>query len=102
MTRRGLVFLCITVVLIGTAACQKLQDARPFSSSIRGDLPIEHAKFTDAVPAEYGDLIGVTSNADYPTWSQAWFMRPDKSIAVLWINSSTGKIIDHVLLIPRR
>jgi len=67
-----------------------------------GQLPIEKAKFLDAIPAEYGDLIGVTSNADHPSWVQAWFMKPDKSLVVVWINGNTGKMLDHRLVIPRR
>ena len=102
MTRRHVILFCIAFVLVALSACQRLQDARPLQSAGLGDLPTEPMKFLDAVPAEFGDLISVTSRSDYPAWAQAWFMRSDRSIVVLWINSQTGKMIDRALIIPRR
>lgn len=103
MTRRIIPILCIGAAIgLSATSCQKLPASHQLEATARGELPIEATRFLDAVPADYGDLIGVTSNADVPAWSQAWFMRPDKSIVVLWINASTGKIYDKVLVIPRR
>jgi len=84
------------------AACQKMESVQPLTDSGEGKLPIEKAKFLDAIPADFGDLISVTSNAAHPWWVQAWFMRPDKSLVVVWINGRTGKMLDQYLTIPRR
>lgn len=89
--------LCLTMT-----ACQRLEDARPLEARVRGQLPTQHLPFRDAIPAEYGDLIGVTSNAEHPAWTQAWFIKPDKSIVIVWINSRTGYMLKDVVVIPRR
>ncbi len=89
--------LCLTV-----SACQRLDAARPLEGRGRGDLPKEQLAYRDALPAEFGDLIGVTSNSEHPSWTQAWFMKPDKSIAIVWINSRTGYMLKDVVLIPRK
>jgi CelD/BcsL family acetyltransferase involved in cellulose biosynthesis len=102
MIRRSLLLVCCAASCLVVSSCQRLEDARPLAINSRGGLPIEHSKYADAIPVEYGDLIGVTSNATYPAWSQAWFMRPDKSIVIVSINSSTGKILDRVVVIARR
>lgn len=101
MVRRFLAFLFPAALLI-VGACQKLENVRPFPSERPGTLPVQTAKFLDAIPSEYGDLVGVTSSTDAPAWAQAWFQGPDKSIVVLWINSRTGQVHDRVLMIPRR
>lgn len=89
--------LCLTVT-----ACQRLDVARPLEGRGRGELPRLHLAYRDAIPAEFGDLIGVTSNGDHPAWAQAWFMKPDKSIVIVWINARTGYMLEDALVIPRK
>jgi CelD/BcsL family acetyltransferase involved in cellulose biosynthesis len=102
MIRRSLLLLCCAASCLLMSSCQKLENARPLSVNKRGELLIEHLKYADAIPAEYGDLVGVTSNANYPAWSEAWFVRQDKSIVIVSINSASGKILDRVVVIARR
>lgn len=78
-----------------------MEEWQPLTEEV-GQMPIETAKFLDAIPAEYGDLISVTSMSDHPSWVQAWFMKPDKSMVVVFINGNTGKMLDHRLMIPRK
>jgi CelD/BcsL family acetyltransferase involved in cellulose biosynthesis len=101
MLRRFVLLLCGVGLCFAVSACQKLNELQPLTEEA-GQLHIEKAKFLDAIPAEYGDLISVTSMANHPSWVQAWFMRPDKSLVVVWINGNTGRILDHHLMIPRR
>ena len=102
MVRRTAILLSLVTVPLVLSACQRLEAVRPLEGRGRGALPMEGSKYRDAIPAEYGDLIGVTSRADYPGWTQAWFMKPDKSIVVVWINSTSGDVYDKVMMIPRR
>jgi hypothetical protein len=83
-------------------ACQRLDVARPLERRGPGDLPRQHLAFRDAIPAEWGNVISVTSSAAYPNWAQAWFERPDNSIVVVWINSRTGYMLEDALVIPRK
>ena len=89
--------LCLTM-----GACERLDVARPLEGRGRGELPKAQLPFRDAIPAAYGDLIGVASNSENPKWAQAWFMKPDKSIVIVWVNARTGYMLNDVVEIPRR
>lgn len=91
-------FLSLAFVL---SACQRLEDVRPLPSRL-GELPKESLPFKDALPLDYGDLVSVTSIAGDPNWAQAWFVRPDKSIVIVWVNARTGNMLGDVVVIPRR
>ncbi|MEK7315779.1 MAG: hypothetical protein AAB011_06330 [Candidatus Eisenbacteria bacterium] len=98
-------FVLLTVGLalcLAMTACTRLEVVGPKDGGKPGELPKQKLATRDALPAELGDLVGVTSSADHPNWAQAWFMRPDKSIAVVWINSRTGYMLEDMLIIPRR
>jgi len=101
MVRRCVLLLCGVGLCFAVSACQRMEEWQPLTEQV-GQLQFEKAKYLDAIPAEYGDLISVTSMADHPTWVQAWFVKPDKSIVVVMINGNTGKMLDHRLTIPRR
>ena len=102
MLRRVLLVCCSAALGLGLVSCSKLEDEDPLAVRGMGRLTIESVKFLDAIPADYGDLIGVTARPDHPDWTQAWFMRSDKSIVILWIKASSGRILDRALVIPRR
>ena len=91
--------MLVTALLgFGIASCQKLESPRPQ----RSGLPFEVARFVDAVPAEYGDAVGVTPHPENPHWVTVWFVKPDKSLVAVRVNASTGEIYERVLTIPRR
>lgn len=101
MKRVALLLSCLALVFV-LSACQRLEVARPLEGRGRGELPKERLPYMDAVPLEYGDLVSVTTTADHPTWAQAWFVRPDKSIVVVWVNTRTGSMLPDAVTIPRR
>jgi len=86
---------------LSSGACTRLEVARPMDGRGPGEFQKERLAKRSAIPSEFGDLIGVTSSADHPNWAQAWFMRPDKSIVVVWINARTGYMLEDALVIPR-
>ena len=100
--KRYLILALGLVLCLTATACTRLEVARPMDGRGRGELPKQKLTTRDALPADLGDLISVTSSADHPNWAQAWFMRSDKSIVVVWINSRTGYMLDDMLVIPRR
>ena len=102
MLSRILLVLCGAALGLGVVSCAKLADEDPLSVRGHGQIAPAPAKFLDAIPAEYGDLIGVTARPDHPDWTQAWFMRADKSIVVVMIQAGTGRLLDKTLVIPRR
>ena len=99
MTRRLAYGFCILVVCLATVSCKKLESEAPKMS---GPLAFEPTKFTDAIPDDYGPLIGVTQNSQYPKWVGLWFQKPDKTIIAVFVNIEQGKIYEKTLSIPRK
>ncbi|MFY9560013.1 MAG: hypothetical protein WAQ52_07250 [Terriglobales bacterium] len=87
---------CILVVCLATVSCKKLESKSP------GTLTFEPAKFADAIPDEYGTLVGVTENSQDPKWVGLWFQKSDKTITVVFVNVQVGKISEKTLTIPRK
>jgi hypothetical protein len=101
--RRATLILVGLTLLLGATGCTRLRTDRPIKASLGpGSLPRVKIVARDALPLEFGDIVAVTSRADYSNWTQAWFVRPDKSIVIVWINSQTGYILEDALEIPRR
>ena len=90
MVMRGVIILCIALISLGLVSCQRISNWKGTEREL------------EAIPAEYGDLIGVTSRSDDPSWTQVWFMKPDKSVVVVFVNADRGRILDRVVTIPRR
>lgn len=98
MVRKQVVALCILAVCLATVSCTKLGE--PTQST--GPLAWETAKFGDAIPHDYGPLIGLTQNPQAPGWVGLWFQRSDGTIAAVFINTQEGRIYDKTLTIPRK
>ena len=81
-----------------TISCKKLEPVSPNA----GALMFEPAKFADAIPDDYGVLIGVTQNSQFPEWSGLWFQRPDRTVTAVFVNVTRGLIYEKALKIPRK
>jgi hypothetical protein len=101
MIRIITLILALTLGLAATG-CTRLDKARPMDGRGLGEFPKERLASRSSIPADFGDLVGVTSSADHPYWAQAWFMRADKSLVVVWINARTGYMLENALVIPRK
>jgi hypothetical protein len=97
MTRKLVCAFCILAVCLAVVSCKKIESAGP-----KGPLAFEPAKFTDAIPDEFGTLVGVTQNPQAPGWVGLWFQRSDKSITAVFVNIQQGKIYQKTLSIPRK
>ena len=98
MARKSLCALCGIAVLLGLSACQKLETAPEFESTLN-TVP---NNFVDAIPNEYGQLVSVTTVSGQPYVANLWFRKPDQSIIVVRLNWSQGFITKDALVIPRR
>ena len=100
MSGRNIALMLLLVSCVLALSCRKIERAQapPTGKS----LPIETLKVLDAIPAEYGNLVGVTSEPRYPDWAQLWFEKPDKTIVVVKVQWAKGYINEKVLIIPRR
>ena len=99
MKRKLVYVFCILAVCLAIASCKKLESDGP---RISGPLAFEPTKFADAIPDEYGTLVGVTQNSQSPKWVALWFQRPDKRITAVFVNIEEGKIYEKALTIPRK
>lgn len=100
--RRYVILAVGLSLLFALPACTRLEMGVPAKARHPGEFPHQKITSRDALPADLGDLVGVTASTIHPNWAQAWFVRPDKSIAVVWINSRSGAMLDDMLIIPRR
>jgi hypothetical protein len=95
---RSLGGLCILALCLVTFSCRKLEPV----NVLRAELKLDPTKFGDAIPDDYGPLIGVTQNADNPAWVGLWFQKQDKTITAVSVNINQGRIYEKTLTIPRK
>jgi len=93
MKRRCVVAISILTLCIATVSCTKLQSPGP--------LTREAAKFTDAIPKEYGSLVGLTYN-QAQGWAGLWFQAADGTITMVSVSPEAGKIGEKIITIPRK
>ncbi len=98
MQKRAVGALCV-VLALSFSACQKL-DQGPAAPKAPGPLKFDAAQFADAIPLEYGTLVGVTQNS--PGWVGLWFQKRDNTIVVAFVNIDDGRLYDKSLSIPRK
>jgi hypothetical protein len=79
------------------SGCEKVQQPEETTPGV----PPKPIGMTDAIPLEYGDLVGLAA-AETPGWALLYFQRPDKSIVAVYVNANRGIIWDKVVDIPRR
>jgi hypothetical protein len=88
--RRAWTTVCVLVVALGLAACEKLPE---------GGRDVEYIQ---AIPAGYGEVVGVTPHGAHPYIAVLWFEKPDKTIVGMRIDLAHDRIIrEPVVTIPR-
>jgi hypothetical protein len=100
MSVRTWIFVVLSVGLL-FLACEKLETAKRGEYKA-GPLKFETSEFTDAIPLEYGKLVGVTMHPQSSHWAALWFQAEDSTISVVWVNVVEKRIQEDVLKIPRR
>ncbi len=91
--RRHIAVLGIFILVLAMASCTKLDRAT-------GPL-IDTTKFADAIPQDYGPLIGVTHSPDSPGVG-LWFQKSDGTVVAVFVNAEEGTIHPKTLMIPRK
>ena len=82
-------YLMIASLALMLAACEKLPTAAD-------------AQLMPSIPAELGDLKGVTTEQDQPYQSVLWFEQADKTIVAVRVNFARGTILANTVKIPRK
>jgi hypothetical protein len=96
---RSLGGLCILALCLVTFSCRKLE---PVNEMQAGQLKLGPTQFADAIPDDYGPLVGVTQNPENPAWVGLWFQKPDKTVNAVFVNINQGRIYEKTLTIPRK
>ena len=99
MRIRIVLLLSALALILGATSCQQLPAPRTFAP---GALQTEDMTYIDAIPLDYGTLVGVTSLPDNPYTTGLWFEKPDKTIVFVRVNISLGRIEKRALILPRR
>jgi hypothetical protein len=97
-TRKVAFGLCLLALCLPVMSCKKLESA----STPTGPLSLQTTKIYDAIPEEYGTLIGVTQNGQSPKWVGLWFQKPDKTIVGVFVNVEQGVFYNKTVSIPRK
>ena len=84
----------LAVVAVSGTGCRKL------------DTPSAPAEpktvLIDAFPLDMGERFAVTTAPQWPSNAQLWFVKPDKSIAMVGVNMRTLRVSGTSVVIPRR
>jgi len=89
------VFLLALVVTFTAGSCQKIDTSRVLFTSAQ---PL---KLLDPIPLEYGELIAAFPHLGNSYWVELWFQKPDKTISIVLVNVSQGKVVPRAT-IPRK
>ena len=91
------IFVAIALLLFfASISCRKIQEVRKPS----GPITYQPAKFADAIPQEYGNLVALSQSPG--NWELLWFQKADGTITVVPFNPQQGKLGDQVFTIPRK
>jgi hypothetical protein len=96
--RRSVLTLIVVVLCLTGVACRKLAEAQKPT----GPLTFESVKFADAIPQEYGTLVGVTQNPERVEWVMLWFQKPDGTVYAVPVNGKDGKFGERILKFTRK
>ena len=95
MKKLLLVLLVLFVSTFTLISCTRIQEPA------KGALKTVTLKNLNAIPIEYGSLVGVTANPQFPTWAQLWFEDEDRTIRIVSVGYFDRKILENVTVIPR-
>lgn len=88
----GFVF---AVLAMGATGCRKLKEP------IHPEVAVTELSVPGKIPAEYGDLVAVTTAPGYEKTAQLWFVKPDKTIVVVGMNLEKLQVGPKVVTIER-
>lgn len=98
MAGKLIIALSVLAFCVGSMSCRKLETG-PAESS-KGRLSVEPAPFIDAIPADYGHLVGVSPSDE--GWTMLWFEKADKTIVIVGVHPRKNKMLDQVKIILRK
>jgi len=96
MKRQGVIIIIVLICTFIITCCARVQE-----QSGKGELKTVELKALDAIPKDYGSLVSVTANPEFPKWAQLWFEDENGIIRVVSVGFFDQKIMNSVTEIPR-
>ena len=93
MKKYFLIFLMALVSITFLFSCQRIDE----TTELKYDETIEQK----GIPLEYGSLVSVTAQAEWPGWAQLWFVDDNNTIRMVRIEFHKGEIPEGVRTISR-
>lgn len=91
------IYVPILILILLFISCQKVVQ----ESVAPGQLEKAKMENLAEIPLDYGNLISVTTHAQYEGWAQLWFVDQQSTIRMVRVQFHTNRIHEHVLVIPR-
>jgi len=92
MKRFCSLLLAISVLLLAGVSCTRVQPEP--DTNVVSNLA--------GLPSAYGELVSVTTAAEYPDWAQLWFVDDEGVIRMVRVQFELSQIHNDVLVIPRQ
>jgi hypothetical protein len=96
MPGKVLIIVSILVLCLGFASCAK----REHQPAPEGSLGSMSNPYLDAIPSDYGRLVGVTNRGE--AYDALWFEKEDGTIVVVGVNWVGRKMFTTAAVIPRK
>lgn len=95
MKKLLLILLLLSLVTFPLISCSRVQEPD------KGALKTIKLKKLDSIPIEYGSLVSITANPEFPRWAQLWFEDDDRTIRMVHIGFAENRVSEKVIIIPR-
>ena len=98
LSRKG-VILCLLIIVLFPLSCTKLDQVTTIGTS---SLAMEELPGDGSIPADYGNLISVSSLDQYPTMVQLWFQNEDGDLRMVQYSFKYNHFSKFAYLISRK
>lgn len=98
MLGRAVICFSIVIAVLFLFSCTKIEPQRPEE----GSFAIEKLPAANSIPSNWGKLISVSNEPDFPNWVQLWFEDKDGNVRMVAYTIGTNRLEGTVVLIPRK
>jgi len=91
--------LAAVLLVLVASSCARLPKA---PDPGEGDLDRIIMQDRDSIPADWGDMIGVSSVPEYKTWVQLWFQDEEGNVRMVPYAIDSNRFYDTFTLFPRK
>ena len=99
MLSRIILCLLIGFLVLINLSCTKLTEEEPV---IKGEVNVEELPYKDAIPANWGKLISVSSSPEVAQWVQLWFENEEGQIRMVAYNIIKNRLSTQARVFHRK